>query len=61
MKKVVAFNGSPRKSGNTATVVEEILRGAKQAGADIKTYNLNDMTSGPVRAVFPAGRWLPAH
>ncbi|MBP2660628.1 MAG: NADPH-dependent reductase [Firmicutes bacterium] len=28
MKKVVAFLGSPRKNGNTATLVKEVIHGA---------------------------------
>ena len=47
MKKVVAFMGSPRKEGNTAAVVGEVVRGAKEAGAEVKLYNLNDMNIRP--------------
>lgn len=43
MKKIVVFMGSPRKNGNTATIVEEIVRGAKAAGAETKLYSLTDM------------------
>lgn len=43
MKRMVAFIGSPRKNGNTAAIVEEITRGAKEAGAETKVYYLNDM------------------
>jgi multimeric flavodoxin WrbA len=41
--KVVGFVGSPRKSGNTAAVVEEVLRGAQEAGAETSVYNLNQL------------------
>jgi len=41
--KVVGFVGSPRKSGNTAAVVNEVLRGAQEAGAQISVYNLNQL------------------
>ena len=33
MKKVVAFIGSPRKNGNTATLVLEVVKGAEAGRA----------------------------
>lgn len=47
MKKVVAFMGSPRKGGNTATLVKEVIRGAQAAGAETTTFNLYDMNIKP--------------
>jgi multimeric flavodoxin WrbA len=41
--KVAAFVGSPRKSGNTAAVVGEVIRGAQDAGAQTSVYNLNEL------------------
>ncbi|HEX2954171.1 MAG TPA: NAD(P)H-dependent oxidoreductase, partial [Bacillota bacterium] len=41
---ITALMGSPRKQGSTARVVEEIIRGATERGAQTKTYFLNDMT-----------------
>ncbi|AKX95767.1 FMN reductase [Moorella thermoacetica] len=52
MKKMVAFIGSPRKEGNTSTIVREIARGAKEAGAEVKIYNLNEMTLKPCQSCF---------
>lgn len=52
MKKVVAFIGSPRKDGNTSCVVGEIIRGAKEAGAETKVYNLNEMNIKPCQSCF---------
>jgi len=52
MKTVVAFIGSPRNNGNTATVVGEIMRGAKEAGAQTKVYNLNDMNIRPCQSCY---------
>ena len=31
--KIMAFNGSPRRNGNTAKLLKEALRGAAAAGA----------------------------
>ncbi len=41
--KVIGFVGSPRKKGNTTAIVNEVLRGASDAGAETKTYHLNSM------------------
>ncbi|HBF39357.1 MAG TPA: flavodoxin family protein [Firmicutes bacterium] len=47
MKKVVAFMGSPRKNGNTATLVQEVIRGAQDAGAETTVFTLSDMNIKP--------------
>lgn len=47
MKKVVAFIGSPRKTGNTATLVNEVMRGAQEAGAETTVFGLYDMNIKP--------------
>lgn len=36
MKRVIAFVGSPQRYGNTAALVEEAAKGAKDAGAEVK-------------------------
>ncbi len=41
--KVVGFVGSPRKKGNTTTIVNEVLRGATEAGAETKIFNINEL------------------
>lgn len=41
--KVIGFVGSPRKKGNTTTIVNEILRGASEAGAETRIFNLNEL------------------
>jgi multimeric flavodoxin WrbA len=38
--KVMAFNGSPRKSWNTATVLDHALRGAASEGAETELIHL---------------------
>lgn len=47
MKKVVAFMGSPRKNGNTATLVKEVMRGAQEAGAETTIFDLYDVNLKP--------------
>lgn len=43
MTKVVVFMGSPRKKGNVDTILDEIIRGVNDNGAEVKKYYLNDM------------------
>ncbi len=40
--KVIASNGSPRKTWNTATLLQHALEGAASQGAETKLYHLND-------------------
>lgn len=41
--KVIAFNGSPRKSWNTAALLKNALDGAASAGAETKLVHLYDL------------------
>lgn len=41
--KAVGFVGSPREQGSTQKIVQQILLGAADAGADIKLYNINSL------------------
>jgi multimeric flavodoxin WrbA len=41
--KVIGFNGSPRKGANTATLVETVLKGAADKGAETRIVNLNEL------------------
>ena len=41
--KVIAFNGSPRKNANTVTLVEAVLKGAADKGAETRLVNLNEL------------------
>lgn len=41
--KVLAFNGSPRKNGNTATILNNALEGASSQGAEIEFIHLYDI------------------
>lgn len=41
--RVIAINGSPRKNGNTATMLKEILAGAAERGAETRFIHLNDL------------------
>jgi len=41
---IIAFNGSPRKNGNTATVLSAFLEGAEDAGAKTMAIRLADIS-----------------
>ena len=41
--KIFAFNGSPRKEWNTATLLKEALKGAASKGASIELVHLYDL------------------
>ncbi|GFP74867.1 flavodoxin family protein [Clostridium fungisolvens] len=42
--KVIALNGSPRKTKNTAKMLKEALEGAKTQGAEVELINLYDLS-----------------
>ena len=42
--KVIGINSSPRKNANTQTLVEAVLRGAAQKGAETRLVNLRELT-----------------
>lgn len=41
--KLIAFNGSPRKKGNTATLLRHAIEGAKEEGAKTELIHLYDL------------------
>ena len=41
--KVIAVNGSPRKQGNTSTLLNKALEGAKSEGAETELFHLYDL------------------
>ena len=47
--KVIGFNGSPRKEGNTAWVINRILEGAKEQGAYTESWHFGDLDIKPCK------------
>jgi multimeric flavodoxin WrbA len=41
---IVAIISSPRKKGNTSTIVQAMAEGAKENGKDVKVYYLNSLS-----------------
>ena len=54
--KVIAFNGSPRKSNNTATLLKEFLAGAASNGAETELIHLYDLNYTGCRSCFACKR-----
>ena len=48
--KILGIIGSPRKGGNTDTLVDEILRGARSKKAEIEKIYLDDLKIRPCNA-----------
>lgn len=42
MIKALFINGSPRKNGNTAKLLQQAMEGAREAGAEVELVNLYD-------------------
>lgn len=54
--KVMAFNGSPRKTWNTAMLLEKALAGAASAGAETKLVHLYDLAFHGCKSCFACKR-----
>jgi multimeric flavodoxin WrbA len=45
--KILGIVGSPRKGGNTDLLVDEVLKGAKEIGAETEKINLYKLKINP--------------
>ena len=52
MVRIVAVYGSPRRKGNTATLVKEAVRGAADAGARVDEIVLRDQNISPCLEIY---------
>ena len=50
--KIVAIYGSPRRKGNTATLLKEAVRGAREFGATVEEIVLRDMKISPCLEIY---------
>jgi multimeric flavodoxin WrbA len=50
--KVVAIFGSPRRKGNTATLLREAIRGARESGAVVEEVVLRDQKISPCLEIY---------
>jgi multimeric flavodoxin WrbA len=49
-KRIVIVKGSPRKSGNSAILAEQVAAGAQAAGAHVESFTLHQMEINPCDA-----------
>jgi multimeric flavodoxin WrbA len=52
MIKIAAIFGSPRRKGNTSTLLNHSIAGARDAGADITEIVLRDLTMSPCLEIY---------
>ena len=45
--KIIGFNASPRKSGNTAWIINKILEGAKENGTETELFHTGELDIKP--------------
>lgn len=52
MNKILAVYGSPRREGNTSMLLDQAVRGARDAGADVQEVVLRDLTMSPCFEIY---------
>lgn len=52
MSKVLALHGSPRRKGNTAVLLKEAVRGAREEGAEVEEIVLRDLKMSPCLEIY---------
>lgn len=52
MSYILAFYGSPRRKGNTATLLQQAVQGAREAGAEVEEIVLRDLKISPCLEIY---------
>ena len=52
MVKIIAICGSPRRDGNSATLLQQAVAGARQAGAQVEEVFLRDYKISPCLEIY---------
>jgi multimeric flavodoxin WrbA len=52
MPRLLAILGSPRRKGNTALLLQEAVRGARDAGAQVEEVVLRDLKMSPCLEIY---------
>jgi multimeric flavodoxin WrbA len=50
--KVLGIYGSPRREGNTELLLRELLRGCREAGAEVEEVLLRDLKITPCLEIY---------
>ena len=56
MVKILAIYGSPRRQGNTATLLKHSVKGAIEAGAEVNEIILRDLKMSPCLEIYGCKR-----
>ncbi|MFC1834842.1 flavodoxin family protein [Thermodesulfobacteriota bacterium] len=52
MPNIIAIYGSPRRTGNTATLLAKAVEGAREAGAQVEEIVLRDLRMSPCLEIY---------
>jgi len=52
MEKIVAIYGSPRRNGNSSSLLRRAVQGAREAGADVREFVLRDLRMSPCLEIY---------
>ena len=52
MNKILAIYGSPRRKGNTSTLLNRAVEGASEAGAEVEKVFLRDLKMSPCLEIY---------
>ena len=55
-KKIIILNGSPRKNGNTAALIDRFIAGAESAGHGVTRFDLTAMNIRPCIGCMRGGK-----
>ena len=50
--KIIAIYGSPRRKGNTATLLKKVIEGAQDSGAKVEEIVLRDLKMSPCLEIY---------
>ncbi len=52
MPQILAIHGSPRRQGNTSTLLRQAVEGARSAGASVEEVTLRDLRISPCLEIY---------
>ncbi len=52
MEKILAIHGSPRRQGNSSCLLEQAVKGARDAGAQVEEIALRDFNMSPCLEIY---------
>ena len=52
MTHILAIYGSPRRQGNTSLLLQEAVKGARKAGAQVEEIWLRDLKMSPCLEIY---------